>query len=258
MDDFGLTICIQLYEIIYGQRLDTGIAHRLGDQRVRDALINIKPYTFIAEVNINNDSARVTPADLLLSPDASSTVDGSKPVFSIKTQNTIDLTTEKQQYDAIVYATGYERSTWINLLKHSGIAVHFGLDSLTSEVRLLPSTEVSPSIQPKLFTASASDSGSSSPTTSGSAHSSPPTSPEMGAFASEAQKRPKCQEVFISRNYRLLPCSLVDGGDKKANPFTPGVYLQGCEESTHGLSDTLLSVLGVRAGEVVRDLLQHM
>ncbi|KAF3919370.1 hypothetical protein ABW21_db0205055 [Orbilia brochopaga] len=30
-----------------------------------------------------------------------------------------------------------------------------------------------------------------------------------------------------------------------------GIYLQGCNEMTHGLSDTLLSVLAVRAGEVV-------
>ena len=32
---------------------------------------------------------------------------------------------------------------------------------------------------------------------------------------------------------------------------TLGIYLQGCNESTHGLSDTLISVLATRAGEVV-------
>lgn len=30
-----------------------------------------------------------------------------------------------------------------------------------------------------------------------------------------------------------------------------GVWLQGCNESTHGLSDTLLSILATRGGEVV-------
>jgi L-ornithine N5-monooxygenase len=33
-----------------------------------------------------------------------------------------------------------------------------------------------------------------------------------------------------------------------------GVWLQGCNESTHGLSDTLLSILAVRGGEVVKSI----
>nr|OQO08211.1 hypothetical protein B0A51_18220 [Rachicladosporium sp. CCFEE 5018] len=33
-----------------------------------------------------------------------------------------------------------------------------------------------------------------------------------------------------------------------------GVWLQGCNESTHGLSDTLLSILAVRGGEVVESI----
>ncbi|KAF8077886.1 hypothetical protein FPV67DRAFT_1463320 [Lyophyllum atratum] len=46
----------------------------------------------------------------------------------------------------------------------------------------------------------------------------------------------------------------VDGRADAVSQFKPRVYLQGVEEATHGLSDTLLSVLGVRAGEVVDDL----
>ncbi|KAH9484357.1 L-ornithine N(5)-monooxygenase [Psilocybe cubensis] len=240
-----------LYEIIYGQRLDADITHRLGDQGVRDALINIKPYTFISEIKVEGSSKDAPDAGLLLSSDMKAQVDGTKPVFSIRTQNVIDLTEEEVKYDAIVYATGYERRTWVNLLKHSDIAVHFGLDLLTSEVRLLPAVDIFHSVQPPITMSSQSESGISSPTTTVSAHSSPPTSPEMDTFYSQGSKRSKCQEVFISRNYRLLPTRLVDG---KADYFAPGVYLQGCEESTHGLSDTLLSVMGVRAGEVVRDL----
>jgi L-ornithine N5-oxygenase len=30
-----------------------------------------------------------------------------------------------------------------------------------------------------------------------------------------------------------------------------GIWLQGCNEKTHGLSDSLLSVLAVRGGEIV-------
>ncbi|KAF3906485.1 hypothetical protein ABW20_dc0106546 [Dactylellina cionopaga] len=36
-----------------------------------------------------------------------------------------------------------------------------------------------------------------------------------------------------------------------------GIYLQGCNEMTHGLSDTLLSVLAVRAGEVVSSIFRQ-
>lgn len=33
-----------------------------------------------------------------------------------------------------------------------------------------------------------------------------------------------------------------------------GVWLQGCNEKTHGLSDTLLSILAVRGGEMVENI----
>jgi L-ornithine N5-oxygenase len=33
-----------------------------------------------------------------------------------------------------------------------------------------------------------------------------------------------------------------------------GVWLQGCNENTHGLSDTLLSILAVRGGEMVENI----
>ena len=34
-----------------------------------------------------------------------------------------------------------------------------------------------------------------------------------------------------------------------------GIWLQGCNENTHGLSDTLLSILAVRGGEIVQSIL---
>jgi L-ornithine N5-oxygenase len=36
-----------------------------------------------------------------------------------------------------------------------------------------------------------------------------------------------------------------------------GIYLQGCNEKTHGLSDTLLSILAVRGGEMVDRIFGH-
>ena len=41
----------------------------------------------------------------------------------------------------------------------------------------------------------------------------------------------------------------------KCTMFLPRIYLQGCTEATHGLSESLLSILGVRAGLVVDDIL---
>lgn len=53
--------------------------------------------------------------------------------------------------------------------------------------------------------------------------------------------------VSISRHYR------VETDERLA----AGIYLQGCNEQTHGLSDTLLSVLPLRAQEILDDLLEN-
>jgi L-ornithine N5-oxygenase len=51
----------------------------------------------------------------------------------------------------------------------------------------------------------------------------------------------------VERDYRL---------NTPAN-FKPRIYLQGCCEDSHGLSDTLLSVLALRSDEIVGSLAQH-
>ncbi|WP_432721075.1 lysine N(6)-hydroxylase/L-ornithine N(5)-oxygenase family protein [Jeongeupia wiesaeckerbachi] len=49
----------------------------------------------------------------------------------------------------------------------------------------------------------------------------------------------------VDRDYRL-----------RTQPnFLPGIYLQGCCEDSHGLSDTLLSVLSIRSEEIAESLL---
>jgi len=51
----------------------------------------------------------------------------------------------------------------------------------------------------------------------------------------------------VERDYRLAtPTS-----------FKPRIYLQGCCEDSHGLSDTLLSVLALRSDEIVASLARH-
>ncbi|MGF1425969.1 lysine N(6)-hydroxylase/L-ornithine N(5)-oxygenase family protein [Kitasatospora sp. LaBMicrA B282] len=55
------------------------------------------------------------------------------------------------------------------------------------------------------------------------------------------------EDIRVTRNYRLeLPASA-----------SASVYLQGVNEASHGISDSLLSVLGTRGGRIVEDLLAH-
>ena len=57
--------------------------------------------------------------------------------------------------------------------------------------------------------------------------------------------RPAGQTAWApGRDYRVaLDASKVSAG--------AGIWLQGCNEKTHGLSDSLLSILAVRGGEIV-------
>ena len=54
-------------------------------------------------------------------------------------------------------------------------------------------------------------------------------------------------DITVSREYRLV----VDG------PATAACYLQGVNEATHGIADSLLSVLATRASEIAADVLVH-
>ncbi|WP_064741677.1 SidA/IucD/PvdA family monooxygenase [Hamadaea tsunoensis] len=56
-------------------------------------------------------------------------------------------------------------------------------------------------------------------------------------------------DVAVTRHYRL------DHGPVK--PGSALCYLQGVNESTHGIADSLLSVLAARSGEITADLIAH-
>merc|ERR1712000_594647 len=55
------------------------------------------------------------------------------------------------------------------------------------------------------------------------------------------------RNIAVGRNYQVKfnPGAVAEGS---------GVWLQGCCEGTHGLSDTLLSVLSTRSGEIVESI----
>ena len=54
-------------------------------------------------------------------------------------------------------------------------------------------------------------------------------------------------EIKVTRDYRLE----ID------QPATAAAYLQGVNEATHGIADSLLSVLAPRANDILQDILAH-
>jgi L-ornithine N5-oxygenase len=57
--------------------------------------------------------------------------------------------------------------------------------------------------------------------------------------------------IDVTRQYRLVLA------EPAAQPATAACYLQGVNEATHGIADSLLSVLAHRAGEITLDILAH-
>jgi L-ornithine N5-oxygenase len=242
---------IQLHEIVYEQNLDDGIAQRTQAAVSSQPHINIIPYTSIISASVLEECPST---GILLSADKK-TAEASTSSFVIVTQNLISRAISETKYDIVICATGYQRSAWIDILKSSDVGNHFGLRSASSAVELLPSSRrLTPRQggQPMSFDMNSADSSSetSSPMSMSNC-STPPTSPGPSTFSPMHIDNQIPDTVYISRNYQLLPIHPGESGD---SPFKPRIYLQGVEEATHGLSDTLLSVLGVRAGEVVADL----
>jgi L-ornithine N5-oxygenase len=71
--------------------------------------------------------------------------------------------------------------------------------------------------------------------------------PRVPAIVRHAARAAGVEEVVVTRNYRLITPPSVRAG----------CYLQGTNEATHGIADSLISVISVRAGEIVEDLLAH-
>ena len=66
--------------------------------------------------------------------------------------------------------------------------------------------------------------------------------------SSPNQPSPKSKREFtVQRDYKIaLSAAHVS--------HAAGIYLQGCNQDTHGLADTLLSILAVRGGEIVESI----
>ncbi|GAA5934769.1 hypothetical protein JCM1841_005041 [Sporobolomyces salmonicolor] len=127
-----------------------------------------------------------------------------------------------------------------------------------------PSSASLPSSRPLSTTGSSSSSSSDdahyfqmslSTSAASTSPSTPPASHPSGSR--ERAKRPsEAHNYPVGENYRLqLPVEVARDG--KAKSFKPTVWLQGSCEKSHGISDSLLSVLAVRSGEVVSAMLDE-
>jgi L-ornithine N5-monooxygenase len=70
-------------------------------------------------------------------------------------------------------------------------------------------------------------------------------SPEMPSLVRRLADRMGLPEITVTRDYRLL----IDGAG------TAACYLHGVNEATHGIADSLLSVLAFRANDIIQDIL---
>ena len=168
-----------LYEIIYGQRLNSSIARRSQSDEPCDPIIEIKPFTSVSSIKLAKaQTQEPLRGELLMSPEAQGVEEEHTFLFSLKHMLTGAETTAN--YDIVLYATGYQRTAWLELLKHTGIAKDFGLSPASGTVTLKPVLEWSALPQPRPRSYS-NETHEDSPTSS-SATSTAPTSPDSSTF----------------------------------------------------------------------------
>ncbi|KLO14186.1 hypothetical protein SCHPADRAFT_826848 [Schizopora paradoxa] len=223
-----------IFEIIYEQQVSDGIASRTSKCSSKAIpRVFLRKYQTVVE-------GKVEPA-----------ASDERNMISLMTQHVHTRDIAEESYDAVFCGTGYDRTSWQRLLRASNFGKEYGLtdDSRVDsrKVTLEPAAEDEALFE---FSEDAHENESNAETTSGTESSdgslsTPPSSENLSLTVA----RPPV--LRISRNYRLLSMKqhVKDSSRNK-------IYLQGCVEATHGLSDSLLSVLGVRAGEVVGDIFQ--
>ncbi|KAI6045752.1 L-lysine 6-monooxygenase (NADPH-requiring)-domain-containing protein [Pisolithus marmoratus] len=228
----------RLYEVLYEQKLDDGIYKRTGCSTPKEIpRINILPYSEILSAVVRNPVGRQGGGNEQPGP------------ITVIMQHALTHQVYQKVYDAVICATGYQRKHWLQLLASSSIGKYFDLDSeAQQDVRLAVETELGErGMAGSMFEladhiADEDNSGGDTPSTGFSTQTTPQSS-----VGDRPPKRLKT--VHISRVYRLVP----KPQDSKES-LEARIYVQGIAEETHGLSDTLLSVVSVRAGEIVDDI----
>ncbi|KAG9102474.1 hypothetical protein FRC06_001981 [Ceratobasidium sp. 370] len=233
-----------LYEEVYAQKVEDAAGSRplggVSSPNMSRVRINILPYQSISSFSVNDSEV------------------SSEPSFSVRARHLLTGDEQDRSYDAVIMGTGYERQSWMRMFESSGrkdgvsLGEVFGLTPL-APVQLQPAVEQATSAHAtplsKLGVAEAivTKVQAPQPLTPPRSGATTPPSPAESTSSTFAEGTPP-SAVRITRAYRLLPV-------EQHADFSARVYVQGCAESSHGLSDTLLSVLGPRSGEVVADML---
>lgn len=256
---------------MYDQKVDIDIAaSESREASTQDPLMTIHPYTTITHAERTEHGVRLSLT------------------------NTTSYKARVVEYDTVVAATGYYRQGWREMLFPSAEGKSdLSLSSLFAEEQhratarssqALDLSQVTPTLstvaQRERKMSALDDSHSPSPSNrsavsfdSLSEQHSGTTSPSSYGDADEdplhahahahrnggnhaKSHKSLAESLEVEENYRLkLPatCS-VNGRDGIA--FKPTVWIQGGNEDTHGISDSLLSVLAIRSAEVVSGLLR--
>ncbi|KAF8844468.1 hypothetical protein BDN67DRAFT_962822 [Paxillus ammoniavirescens] len=241
-----------LYEIMYDQRLDEGIRRRTGRPTPSTKpKLTILNYSEVLSADDGENSgvshAEVSPHECLENT-------------TLVLQQTLTREVYEKSYDAIFCATGYERRSWLRLLAMSSIGKHFDLDASAQDCACLEvdveaglqERGIDEDVDPTFGCVDSCADGECSANASSTGTRTPATSQGTSNWSTSGSRAEPMKKLYISRAYQLLPRTQQSQETLKAR-----IYLQGVVEETHGLSDTLLSVVGIRAGEVVEDLCAH-
>ncbi|GAA5902510.1 hypothetical protein JCM6882_002771 [Rhodosporidiobolus microsporus] len=266
----------ELYEAMYAQKLEEDIAARSSSSASNltlDPRLNLKPFSELVAASVNPSSTAIT----------------------LTLHNPILSETREVEYDAVICGTGYDRQAWRQILfpaASSAADVDSGKDAIPLGELFSPASSPShgEDLSPPLYTpptldlpetafesrrlyaasslngdlgstssssrspSSARESSVSSTRQPSTAASSPPTPGSPDASREKGNKVQDQQHPYpVAENYRLLLPERTSAGAR----FRPTVWMQGSCEKTHGISDSLLSVLAVRSGEVVQSILRE-
>jgi len=239
--------------LLYEQQIDDSVAKRAkrnGDEEESRRLSALPP-----RITIRNYSSLIAVDPI--QAHAAAPANNGGDVFLLTFQNGLTKQLSQLKYDIVICATGYDRSSWLQLLRRSELGKHFihGDPSSGGRVLVLPDHAQgsdSKTLSPSDYPVGTPGARSSSTSTSSSINT-PPTSPGssspiLGGHPDGCGTgRDPPSKVYVTRTYQLVP------KDAGVEPL-PRIHVQGCTESTHGLSDTLLSVVSIRAGEIAGDL----
>ncbi|GAA5917308.1 hypothetical protein JCM5296_002925 [Sporobolomyces johnsonii] len=272
-----------VYDALYSQKVEEDVLARTSSDPIKlllDPKLTIHPYTNILSASTSSSGA--VSLDLLnIVLDKHRTVEYDAVVCGTGY--------DRQLWRQILFPSAASASGIANeepatvslteLFSPTAPALHAPTPSLPSpplELSLSSSAFDSsysssaslPSSRPLSTTGSSSSSSSDDThyfrrclSTSG-ASTSPSTPPVSHPSASReraktpSSSREEAHDYPVGENYRLqLPVEVARDG--KAKRFKPTVWLQGSCEKSHGISDSLLSVLAVRSGEVVSAMLDE-